>query len=267
MRSKFCKIAQAVGVSLALVFTFSCTLDDGGGKGNDNCPSNGFGGDKGNDIANYRTEQIGTQVWMAENLNYAVEGSKCYGECGVSWDYDENSLYKALSKAEIQAICDKYGRIYGWATAMALPASCNSNSCSGQIQPKHRGICPAGWHIPNKEDWGELLRYVDDSTGTSNPWTSSTAGRYLKATSGWNDYNEKSGNGEDKYGFSALPGGYGHFNGTGNFYNVGSHSYWWSARESDKRFAAVWNMSYNDNAVDYWDDLKSSLRSIRCVQD
>ena len=32
---------------------------------------------KGNDISNYRVVQIGTQKWMAENLDYNVPGSKC----------------------------------------------------------------------------------------------------------------------------------------------------------------------------------------------
>ena len=27
----------------------------------------------------------------------------------------------------------------------------------GLIQPIHQGICPEGWHVPNTEDWQELL--------------------------------------------------------------------------------------------------------------
>jgi len=58
------------------------------------------------------------------------------------------------------------------------------------------------------------------------------AGKYLKATSGWNE----NGNGEDKCRFSALPGGYygfytGSYTGVFNFYRVGYDGSWWSSNE------------------------------------
>jgi uncharacterized protein (TIGR02145 family) len=102
----------------------------------------------------------------------------------------------------------------------------------------HQGICFNGWHIPSNADWDKLMRYVDNNTGTSNPYNSHTAGKYLKATSGWGSY----GNGEDTYGFSALPGG---SDGTGTCTGTiyGSGGSWWSTNE-----------------------YSSSLRSVRCVE-
>jgi hypothetical protein len=78
----------------------------------------------------YQTVVIGTQTWMAKNLNYNATGSKCYG--GV----DSN--------------CNTYGRLSDWSTAMGFGSSCNSNTCSSQVQPNHRGVCPPGWHIPSE---------------------------------------------------------------------------------------------------------------------
>jgi uncharacterized protein (TIGR02145 family) len=188
----------------------------------------------------YKTVVIGTQTWMAENLNYDVVGSKCYN------NQESN--------------CDTYGRLYDWSTAMALPSSCNSTSCSGQVNAKHKGICPPGWHIPSNADWDELMTAVGGS---------STAGTYLKATSGWyNCGSSGSGNSylcEDTHGFSALPGGYGYSDGS--FSSVGNRGYWWSASENYSDRAYYRYMDYNYEYAYYSGNNKNNLFSVRCVQD
>ena len=68
---------------------------------------------------------------MAENLNYEIEGSKCYGEGGLAYDKEKKHLI-ALSKTEIQANCVKYGRLYNWLMAIT-------------ICPKV-GICQTAWN-------------------------------------------------------------------------------------------------------------------------
>jgi uncharacterized protein (TIGR02145 family) len=177
----------------------------------------------------YKTTKIGEQVWMAENLNYNASGSKCY----------DNKVSN----------CEKYGRLYNWATAMS--------------------VCPSGWHIPSNEDWDKLMRYVDGSTDTSSPYDSYTAGRYLKATSGWSSCGPSdSGNSylcEDTHGFSALPGGYG--DSDGSFYVVGYRGYWWSASEYYSNYVYDRYMHYASEDAYYNYDNKSYLYSVRCVED
>jgi len=226
----------------------------------------------------YKTVVIGTQTWMAENLNYNASGSKCYGEGGPVFDFDEENgsyIEKTLSVAEVQANCVKYGRLYDWSTAMGFESSCNSDFCLGRILPKHKGICPDGWHIPNDADWNELFLFVgienygygaEDCRYSEGgeEYCSETAGKYLKATTGWND----NGNGIDKYGFSALPGGIVFFS-DGSFYSVGLSGVWWSTSESEYFSNHAYNrsMDYDSELVGWSTGVKSSLYSVRCVKD
>ena len=212
----------------------------GNDYGDDNtCGGNSYSSSsyssKGNNISNYRTVVIGTQTWMAENLDYVVEGSKCY-------DNDP-------------ANCTIYGRLYDWPTAMAFPSSCNNSTCSGQIQSPHQGICPSGWHIPSQAEWDTLSSYVQSNSGCS-----SCDARLLKSTTGW----DNNGNGTDQYGFSALPGGLGYSGGSGS--SVGSNGYWWSATYA---WGGIYyrGMGYYYNSVyrDYYG--QSGLFSVRCLQD
>ena len=168
----------------------------------------------------YKTVKIGTQTWMAENLNYEAEGSLCY----------ENK----------PANCAKYGRLYNWSTAMK--------------------VCPKGWHLPSNAEWDKLFRFVDGDEGTKSPYRSKTAGEHFKMVSGWNE----DGNGTDKYGFSALPGGYG--SSDGSFSNVGDRGYWWSANESSS-YNAYLRFVICSYDYAYWElGSKSNLFSVRCVQ-
>ena len=203
-------------------------------------------GGKGNNINNYKTVSIGTQTWMAENLDYDVDGSMCY-------DNDP-------------ANCEKYGRLYNWATAMGGASSSSRNPSGVQ------GVCPAGWHLPSQAEWTVL----EDAVGGS-----SMAGRKLKSQNDWDDCGPVgSGNSyvcEDAYGWSALPGGGGDVR-YGIFYGgAGSEGYWWSATdatECDANFGwgwgcgagFAWGQSW-PTSTSTWTgyDGKESLFSVRCV--
>jgi len=204
IRNKLAKFAQVAALVLALTFTFSCSGEDFK-----------YGSVKDNNGKTYKTIKIGNQTWMAENLGYNVPGNDtdvCY----------ENN----------PANCNKYGRLYNWATAMSA--------------------CPNDWHLPSKEEWDELVDFVGGME---------TAGKYLKSKSGWLE----NGNGEDKYDFSALPGGYG--DSGGSFYDVGNYGYWWSSSERNSDYAYLSNIYYNYELVFNPIINKIKLLSVRCLQD
>jgi uncharacterized protein (TIGR02145 family) len=93
---------------------------------------------------------------------------------------------------------------------------------------------------------------------------SSTAGKKLKATSGWGS--NASWNGTDDYGFSALPGGL-RLSG-GSFYSAGSSGYWWTATVKDDASDAYGRgMSYDYDYVYEYYDYKVDGFSVRCVGD
>jgi len=177
----------------------------------------------------YNWVTIGTQTWMAENLNYDASGSKCYNNDPAN--------------------CAKYGRLYDWATAMDNSASSSANPSGVQ------GVCPSGWHLPSDAEWDTLMTAVG---GTS------TAGTKLKAADGWNLYSGVPV-GTDDYGFSALPGGSGL--SSGDFESVGKYGFWWSSTELNASIAYYWDMYYNGASVNRDDYGKTLFFSVRCVKD
>jgi uncharacterized protein (TIGR02145 family) len=186
----------------------------------------------------YRIAVIGGKTWMAENLNFQTSsGSWCYGEGGHVYD-SENDGYVTITSGEIQANCNKYGRLYDWNTA--------------------KTACPNGWHLPSRAEWDDLLVAAGDNHN---------AGATLRSTTGWNDYNGSSSNGTDNFGFSALPGGV--RDSDGSFYNAGNRGFWWTATEhgSDNAYAYSRGIFYELDHVlgDY--DSKIIAFSVRCVGD
>jgi len=263
MRTWLAKFALMATFGLALTFTFGCLEDKlpflGGGSSNETqggCPNAAISGKMlycGGQ--NYKTVTIGKQLWMAENLNYDVPGN-----------------YTDLCYSNVSANCAKYGRLYNWATAMALPPECNSATPDDKKcvikTPYHRGICPEGWHIPKDEEWNVLMRFGQNK---------------LKSKTSWNNYEYdpchciydcvqgckakkvmKSGNGTDDYGFGALPGGAGR---DGNYYGVGLSANWWSstAGGGSAYFLKINAEMEGERGEGY--ENKNSLFSVRCLRD
>ncbi|MDY3920801.1 MAG: fibrobacter succinogenes major paralogous domain-containing protein [Hallerella porci] len=200
----------------------------------------------------YKTIKIGTQMWMAENLNYA-DSIQTTSLKGKSWCFYNDS-----------AKCDVTGRLYTWAAAIDSVALANDannpQTCGDRVEctlPKTvRGICPEGWHLPSKNEWEDLFVAVGGEDKAS---------KALKSRSGWSNYFEKSGNGTDDYGFSAIPAGV-RYSG-GRFYNVSFTSFW-SSNEKEDWSAYCMYLENSDIRTRFDDDDdKDNAISIRCLKD
>lgn len=125
----------------------------------------------------YRTVRMGNQVWMAQDLIYSGADGRL-GSCDIATDPN----------------CQFSGRSYTWVQAMAVPDSFLTRYWPIEAAP-HQGICPAGWHIPQLEEWRTLRTWaVANAAG----------GSYgsLRAVEGWPSATIS---GTDQYGFHALP--------------------------------------------------------------
>ena len=226
----------------------------------------------------YRTVTIGTQTWMAENLNYAayldvpvywtekekvyssdqwIEKDKIYSSDSSSWCYDNDP-----------ANCEKYGRLYTWAVAMDSAAQFSTTGKGYGINgldldsPNEfvRGICPGGWHLPSSEEWNRLFVAVG-----SRPEKVVTlprvrnVGSKFKSACGWDD-----GNGTDEYGFSIYPAGAGR---PDNFEFLGESTMFWSSTKYYNGIAISWELENLSEDVQAFSTFMFYGFSVRCVED
>jgi uncharacterized protein (TIGR02145 family) len=153
------------------------------------------------DYNNYPVVEIGSQIWMAENLKTtkysngrAIEypGSNVDDwnnntSGGFAWYNNDMAIYKKI-----------YGALYNWYAV-------NSGN-----------LCPSGWHVPTSAEWITLRDYLGGSD---------IAGAKIKETGNahWTPSNNYSTN---ESGFSALPGG---IRTIQNFSEVKHSAYFWSS--------------------------------------
>lgn len=142
----------------------------------------------------YKTVKIGTQTWMAENLNYIDENvAKTYVENEICLD---GNLIK----------CGLYGGYYKWSMAVDSVSLLSKYGKCGydyhcEITEQVQGICPEGWHLPDTTEWKTLWNYALEN-GDGDSVSSS-----LKSVDGWEPY-EGVSQGTNRFGFTALPAGY-----------------------------------------------------------
>jgi uncharacterized protein (TIGR02145 family) len=134
---------------------------------------------------NYPVVKIGSQRWMAKNLNV--------GDFIYSWKItSDNNIIEKWCYNNVESNCDIYGGLYQW------PEMMQYNPSDSGIIGTTQGICPDGYHIPTVSEWDILA----SSLGGME-----VAGGKLKETGTihWLPPNKAANN---ESGFTALPAGY-----------------------------------------------------------
>jgi uncharacterized protein (TIGR02145 family) len=187
----------------------------------------------------YKTVQIGSQVWMAENLRVTkfndgmriplVASPTSWRNLvspGYCWQDNDEVGYK------------DFGALYNWYVVQSDK------------------VCPDGWHVPDEADWAEL----ETTLGGYQ-----VAGGKLKevGTEHWNDPNTGA---TDEYGFRALPTGYrGGYDGL--YGGFGNSTGWWSRDIKETGQAWVRYVFHNSDTLYSGGIYFDAGGCIRCLQD
>ena len=152
----------------------------------------------------YKTIVIGSQEWMAENLNTSIyrngdaiptnlDNAAWQSATSGAWAYYNNDASYACP----------FGKLYNWYTCVDA-----------------RQLCPVGWHVPSEAEWRVLI----DNYGFGGQLK--TTGTIQAETGLWHTPNADANNSS---GFSGIPGG-GRF-ADGTFQTLSYIGYWWSSSE------------------------------------
>jgi uncharacterized protein (TIGR02145 family) len=182
----------------------------------------------------YPTVQIGTQCWLAKNLNVGKQIGHIYN----STDNDTIEKYCYFNQ---EKYCDRYGGLYKWDEVMQYAT-----------EERSRGICPEGWHVPTSDEFMELYFYVDGCP------------IYLMSNSPEFGYS----NNKNCFdclgitGFELLMGGRAYLDGDGKpFKNLNISAYMWT---SSQAFTFFWG---NEFSVFSLEVPTSRAYSVRCIKD
>lgn len=178
--------------------TFNAKMSGGSGGGGETSTVDDYEGNT------YNTVKIGTQWWMAENLNAVV-----FSNGDSIKNYVDNSDWVNAGLDSLPAWCfymnnsgigDTHGRLYNW-----------------YVASDDRNVCPEGWHVPGIEEFDKLTDYLGGDT---------IAGAKMKPKGYWGPPNEGA---ENESGFTALPSG-GRLQ-IGEFYLIGNGTYYWNSSD------------------------------------
>jgi uncharacterized protein (TIGR02145 family) len=244
-----------------------------------------------------------TRWWFAQNLRYEKSPLRLASNANHSnnftavWAPGVRSGEYDNSDPNMSFLY--YGGLYTWLTAVNPDGVGESaiTQSDGSGHSTTRGVCPAGWVIPNNRDWADLLNYQDVSPSYHNTSLNSSAvnadslqlgvlaGKHMKSVAScahlvttvcagddkpyWLAVGSATeALGVDKYGFSALPSGARKQDGAnGAFVSRGVYFQAWSATAPvDSKTFSKKIVAQRGNVTHYRNtDTKEWGLAVRCV--
>ena len=215
----------------------------------------------------YDVVKIGSQCWMAENLNVGT-----YVPVAAGGQAPAGTQKYCQNLSGVNDPACPFGGLYEWDEMMDGSLTCNgtgappNDGCVTVVQ----GICPTGWHIPSHYEWTTLEKNVGSNPGafpydvTTTGLLGTDEGGSLKQT-GITNWTTPNTGATNSSAFTALPGGY---SWSGAFFNVGSNGYWWSATENSGTDAWGRYLNYTEARINRnYGTNKAFGFSVRCLQD
>jgi uncharacterized protein (TIGR02145 family) len=185
----------------------------------------------------YATVQIGSQVWMAENLNIGTQITT------VNFP-EYNSIIEKYCYNDNSSKCNEYGGLYTWDEMMNYV-----------YVESTQGICPDGWHLPSDDEWAVLESHLGMDPGE------------LYLTGFWRGTDEalmlKEGG---STGFDALMAGYWDYYDD-SFYVENEFCYFWTTTEFDYYYPIFRCMHFNSGTIYRSYDYAGHAISVRCIKD
>ena len=194
----------------------------------------------------YKTIQIGSQTWMAEDLKVTKyrNGSTIQNITdNTQWKNNTTGAYCSYSN-NTSNDCP-YGKLYNWYAV-------NSNN----------GLCPTGWHVPTDVEWNNLINTLDPNANGGN--NNNISGGKMKSTGTqyWLTPNTEATNSS---GWSGLPGGSRSSDGSFNY--IAKYATWWSSTENLTNGAWFRGLDYDIGDVLRDINNNKSGCSVRCIKD
>lgn len=225
----------------------------------------------------YKYVQIGSQIWLAENMRYlpsvsnATEGGENSDQADESYMYVYGYQGSNAAEAKVNTLPQSVENV---------PAGTNMYKTFGVLYNAKaaQSACPSGWHLPTDSEWTKLEVFMqnngfnaseildnDESRMTNNYTAKAFADGSLWSNSTFDNTIGCGDNQNNSASFSATPGGYRAVEE--GFYGLGKDAYWWTNTTAGSGENYGRSIGYTNDGMKRESYPKADGLGVRCIKD